>query len=173
MRIATSAFLVVAVLLLPACSDPAPAGATVIRAARLYTAPDQAPIDDEAASRTGLAAKPQPAQAVPMRRPFRALTTLLLIAVLHNGVATPSTAAPDHALPADAGMTHHRQDGGDCSAPNCCDPSSCDCGCTATPTSMPRLAPAARGWAQTAVFWAEDAARLPRGPTGAPFRPPA
>lgn len=48
MRIATSVFLVAAVLFLPACSDPVPEGATVIRAARLYAAPDKAPIDDAA-----------------------------------------------------------------------------------------------------------------------------
>jgi len=46
MRIATPAFLIVAVLLLPGCGEPAPEGATVIHAARLYTAPDREPVDD-------------------------------------------------------------------------------------------------------------------------------
>jgi len=118
-----------------------------------------------------------------MGRCFRALAGLLLIAVLHNGVATPSAATMDHAPPADAGMTHHGHDGmlgdgfdgppSDDSGPKCCDPSSCDCGCTATPAATLRLAPAARDWVQAAVFWAEGSARLPRAHTGAPFRPPA
>ncbi len=46
MRIETFVFLLVAVLLLSACGARPPEGATAIRAARLYTAPDQPPIDD-------------------------------------------------------------------------------------------------------------------------------
>ena len=48
MRIAKPVFLAVAVLLLAACGEPAPEGATVIHAARLYTAPDRPPLDDAA-----------------------------------------------------------------------------------------------------------------------------
>jgi imidazolonepropionase-like amidohydrolase len=42
------AALILAPLLMQACGEPAPEGATVIRAARLYTAPDRPPIDDAA-----------------------------------------------------------------------------------------------------------------------------
>jgi imidazolonepropionase-like amidohydrolase len=48
MRIAKPVFPAVAALLLAACGDPAPEGATVLHAARLYTAPDRPPIDDAA-----------------------------------------------------------------------------------------------------------------------------
>lgn len=48
MRIATTAILIVPVLFLAACGERAPEGATVIEAARLYTAPDQPAIDDAA-----------------------------------------------------------------------------------------------------------------------------
>lgn len=48
MRIAKPVSLAVAVLFLAACRDPAPEGATVLHAARLYTAPDRPPIDDAA-----------------------------------------------------------------------------------------------------------------------------
>jgi imidazolonepropionase-like amidohydrolase len=48
MRKPTLILLILAPLLLQACSDRAPEGATVIRAARLYTAPDRPPIDDAA-----------------------------------------------------------------------------------------------------------------------------
>ncbi len=44
----TAVFMVLATLFIQACGEPTPEGATVIRAARLYTAPDQAPIDDAA-----------------------------------------------------------------------------------------------------------------------------
>jgi len=48
MRKLTLAALILAPLLLQACGEPVPEGATVIRAARLYTAPDRPPIDDAA-----------------------------------------------------------------------------------------------------------------------------
>ncbi len=44
----TLALLILAPLTLQACGDRAPEGATVIRATRLYTAPDRPPIDDAA-----------------------------------------------------------------------------------------------------------------------------
>lgn len=44
----TPVFMVLAMLFIQACGDRAPEGATVIRAARLYVAPDQPPIDDAA-----------------------------------------------------------------------------------------------------------------------------
>jgi imidazolonepropionase-like amidohydrolase len=48
MHIQNLVILILAPLLLEACGEPAPEGATVIRAARLYTAPDRKPIDDAA-----------------------------------------------------------------------------------------------------------------------------
>lgn len=48
MRKPNLAALILVPLLLQACGEPAPEGATLIRAARLYTAPDRAPIDDAA-----------------------------------------------------------------------------------------------------------------------------
>jgi imidazolonepropionase-like amidohydrolase len=48
MRIAKPVFLAVAVVLLAACGGRVPDGAIVIRAARLYAAPDRPPIDDAA-----------------------------------------------------------------------------------------------------------------------------
>ncbi len=46
MRKRTMTVLIVAAILTQACGEPAPEGATVIHAARLYTAPDRPPIDD-------------------------------------------------------------------------------------------------------------------------------
>lgn len=48
MRIDKPVFLAVAALLLAACGERAPEGATVLRAARLYIAPDRPPIDEAA-----------------------------------------------------------------------------------------------------------------------------
>jgi imidazolonepropionase-like amidohydrolase len=48
MRTAKPVFLALALLLLTACGERVPDGAIVLRATRLYTAPDQPPIDDAA-----------------------------------------------------------------------------------------------------------------------------
>jgi imidazolonepropionase-like amidohydrolase len=48
MRIRPLAVLVVSLPLLPGCGERAPEGATVVKAARLYVAPDQPPVDDAA-----------------------------------------------------------------------------------------------------------------------------
>ena len=48
MRIGFPVALIVAILLLPGCGGQAPHGATVLRAARLYTAPDAPAVDDAA-----------------------------------------------------------------------------------------------------------------------------
>ncbi|MGE0031364.1 MAG: CopL family metal-binding regulatory protein [Steroidobacteraceae bacterium] len=118
-----------------------------------------------------------------MRDRFHPLAALLLLAVLHNGVAAPSMAAPDAAPPADAGMAHHGHGGmtdmgsgghpADHTAPDCCDPSSCDCGCTATPAALLRPATAARDWQRAESTRAADATGIHPAATGAPFRPPA
>ncbi|MEX1994818.1 MAG: hypothetical protein WD929_09150 [Steroidobacteraceae bacterium] len=118
-----------------------------------------------------------------MRRPFRLLAALLFLAVLHNGVATAWFAAPDVALPDDMGMAHHGHDGmtdmdtggdpGNGAGPDCCDSSSCDCGCTATQAFLLRPATAARDWARSAAVRAPDIMGFRPAITGAPFRPPA
>lgn len=48
MRIRTNAILIATTVILAACGERAPEGATVLRAARLYMAPDRPPIDDAA-----------------------------------------------------------------------------------------------------------------------------
>jgi hypothetical protein len=113
----------------------------------------------------------------------RPLAALLLLALLHNGIAGPSMAAPASAPPADAGMAHHGHDGmmdmdsggmpmGDAGT-DCCDQASCDCSCTATPVFLPAPATAARDWARSAAVRSPDAAGFRPAITGAPFRPPA
>jgi len=132
---------------------------------------------------TGLAAAPVLAQSVAVRDRFHPLAALLLLAVMHNGVAAPSMAAPDAAPPADAGMAHHghggmtdMDSGGhpvNQTSPDCCDSSSCDCGCTATPAALLRPTTAARDWLRVEPARPADAAGFRPAITGAPFRPPA
>jgi hypothetical protein len=116
-----------------------------------------------------------------VRRRFHPLAALLLLAVIHNGIAAP--AAVEHAPPADQGMAHHGHDGMDHAGtgadpaqhtgPDCCDPSSCDCGCTATPAGATRSAAAAHDWQRLIAVPAEDSAGFRARATAAPFRPPA
>jgi hypothetical protein len=118
-----------------------------------------------------------------MRRQFHVLVALLLIAVLHGSVATAWMASPDHSPPVHAGTAHQVQDGmldgcsgehpADGSRPGCCDSSSCDCGCTATPAAVLRLTPAVRDWVTMENHRAEYVPILQRISVGAPFRPPA
>jgi len=125
------------------------------------------------------------AQSVGVRNRLRPLAALLLLAVVHNGVATAWSAAPDIVPPADMGMTHHgdgamanmdscgepaNQAGHDCSDSSSCD---CDCGCTATQIVLLRPASAARNWLRTESIRAPDTAGFRPGTIGAPFRPPA
>ncbi|HEY5559815.1 MAG TPA: hypothetical protein VIK49_08815 [Steroidobacteraceae bacterium] len=111
------------------------------------------------------------------------MAALLLLAVLHGGIAAPSAAAPYAAPPTDAGLAHHGHDSmtdadsggspaGD-SGMDCCDQSPCDCGCTATPATVLNLATAARDWQRAGAIRAPDAAGFRPATTGAPFRPPA
>ncbi len=111
------------------------------------------------------------------------LAGFLLLAVIHNGIAAPWAVAPDIVPPAEMGMTHHGHDGmanmesgGDPvnqTGPDCCDPSACDCGCTATPVALLRPAMAARDWLRAEPARAPDAVGFRPAATGAPFRPPA
>jgi hypothetical protein len=111
------------------------------------------------------------------------LAGFLLLAVIHNGIAAPWSAAPDIAPPADMGMSHHGHEGmtdmesgglpADQTSPDCCDSSSCDCGCTATTVALLRPTSAARDWLRADPALAPDAVGFRPAPTGAPFRPPA
>jgi len=123
------------------------------------------------------------AQSVGVKSRLRPLAALLLLAVLHNGIAAPASAVPDTAPPADAGMAHHGHEGmADMdsgghpvsqTSPDCCDSSSCDCGCTATPVALLRPAIAARDWLRAEPARTPDAVGFRPATTGAPFRPPA
>ncbi len=117
-----------------------------------------------------------------VRRRFRPLAAVLLLAVLHNGAATPWTAPPDVVPPDDLGIMHHghagmaHPDGGNPphhSSRDCCGSATCDCGCTATPVAL--LAPPAtvRDWARAEAIGAPTFVAFRPGATGAPFRPPA
>jgi uncharacterized protein involved in copper resistance len=111
------------------------------------------------------------------------LAGLLLLAVFHNAIAAPWSAIPDAAPPADMGMSHHDHDGMahpdsggqpmDHASPDCCDTSSCDCGCTATPMALLPPATAARDWLRAEPTRAADTTDIRPAAAGAPFRPPA
>jgi len=126
---------------------------------------------------------PALAQSVAVKNRLRPLAALLLLAVLHNGIAAPASAVPDTAPPADAGMAHHGHEGmmdadsgglpmGDAGT-DCCDQSPCDCGCTATPAVVLSPATAARDWQGAGTTRAPDATGIRPAATGGPFRPPA
>ena len=118
-----------------------------------------------------------------MQNRARMLAGFLLLAVLHNGIAAPWSAAPDVAPPADMGMAHHGHEGMmdmdsgghpvESDEPGLLRSSSCDCGCTATPAVLLRPATAARDWLRAEPARAPDAVGFRPATTGAPFRPPA
>lgn len=118
-----------------------------------------------------------------MRFRYRPLAALLLLAVFHGSVAAPWSAAPDIVPPDDTGMAHHGHDGMqganpgghpiDHSKSGCCDTSSCDCSCTATPAAALSPATAARDWQRAGTTRTPDAPGFRPATTGAPFRPPA
>lgn len=108
------------------------------------------------------------------------LAGFLLVAIIHNGIAAPWSAAPDIAPPADMGVAHHsHMDSNSGGMPmgdagsDCCDQSPCDCSCTATPALLLPATTAARDWAHNAVVRAPNAVGFRPAITGAPFRPPA